>query len=79
MGFDYVKILGMTIILSIMAGAVGLMLHIVLAPFDLPRMGNLPAIAIGSWFTYYFSVVFALVLGYALYKNAEKMNLFGRH
>ena len=79
MGFaEYFKILFMTLVLVVVSFAISVVLHIVLSPFDLPRMGNLPAIAVGSWFAYYFFVVFALVLGFALYKNAEKMNLFGR-
>lgn len=76
LGFDYVKILGMTILLSIMSGIIGIILKIVLSPFDLPRIGNIPAIAIGGLFTFYFSVVFSVILGYALYKNAEKLNLY---
>jgi hypothetical protein len=76
LGFDYVKILGMTLILVVISGSIGFLLSLIFAPFDLPRMGNLPAIAIGSWFTFYFSIVFSIILGYALYKNTEKMNLF---
>ncbi|HEY0426585.1 MAG TPA: hypothetical protein VGC76_02145 [Pyrinomonadaceae bacterium] len=78
LGFDYVKILGMTLLLIIFSFSIGFILSTMFKPFDLPKMGNLPAIAVGSWFTYYFSVVFAVILGYALYKNTEKMNLFRR-
>jgi hypothetical protein len=76
LGFDYVKILFMKLILIIIAVIIGAILSAVFAPFDLPKMGNLPAIAIGSWVTFYCSIVFSVILGYALYKNAEKMNLF---
>lgn len=76
LGFDYVKILFMKLILIIIAGIIGGILSAVFAPFDLPRMGNLPAMAIGSLVTFYCSIVFSVILGYALYKNAEKMNLF---
>jgi hypothetical protein len=75
-GFDYVKILGMTLLLVIFSVCISFILGLIFKPFDLPRMGNLPAIAVGSWFTYYFAVVFAVMMGYALYKNTEKMNLF---
>jgi hypothetical protein len=76
LGFDYVKILFMKLILIIIAAIIAGMLSMILAPFDLPKMGNLPAIAIGSWITFYCSIVFSVILGYALYKNTEKMNLF---
>lgn len=76
LGLDYVKILLMKLALIMFAGFVGVILSAIFAPFDLPRMGNLPAIAIGSWVTFYCSIVFSVILGYALYKNAEKMNLF---
>ncbi len=76
LGFDYAKILLMKLILIIIVGIAGGILSVIFAPFDLPRMGNLPAIAIGSLVTFYCSIVFSVVLGYALYKNAEKMNLF---
>lgn len=78
LGFDYVKILGMTLLMVIMSGSIGLILKIVFKPFDLPGMGNLPATAVGSWFTFYFSIVFAVILGYAMYKNTEKLNMFRR-
>jgi hypothetical protein len=78
LGFDYVKILGMMMILIIIAVSIGVILNLIFAPFNLPGMGNLPATAIGSWFTFYFSIVFAVIMGYAMYKNTEKLNLF-RH
>jgi hypothetical protein len=76
MGFDYVKILFMLFILSVMSGIVGLILGIIFSPFDMPGVGNLPATAVGSFFTFYIAVVFSLVLGYAMYKNSAKLNLF---
>lgn len=78
-GADYAKILGMTLLISVITGLITLTLNFILAPFYLPRMGNLPAIAIGSWFTFYFSVVFAVMLGYAMYKNTRKLNLSGAY
>lgn len=76
LGGDYVKILAMGLVLVIISGIITAILNIIFFPFNLPKMGNLPAIAVGSWFTFYFSIVFSLILGFALYKNAEKMNLF---
>jgi hypothetical protein len=78
LGFDYFKILGMMMLLTIITGSIGFILKIVFKPFDLPGMGNLPATAVGSWFTFYFSIVFAVILGYLLYKNTEKLNMFRR-
>lgn len=78
LGFDYFKVLGMMILLTIITGSIGFILKIVFKPFELPGMGNLPATAVGSWFTFYFSIVFAVILGYLLYKNTEKLNMFRR-
>jgi hypothetical protein len=76
-GFDYVKIFFMSLfLLFIVPAIIGGILGFILKAFDMPGVGNLPATAIGSLFTFYFSVVFSLVLGYALYKNSAKLNLF---
>jgi hypothetical protein len=42
----------------------------------MPSIGNIPAKAVGSLIGFYFSVVFAVILGFALYKNSEKLKLF---
>ncbi|MGC2237931.1 MAG: hypothetical protein WA584_17355 [Pyrinomonadaceae bacterium] len=78
LGFDYFKVLGMMVLLTIITGSIGFILKMVFKPFELPGMGNLPATAVGSWFTFYFSIVFAVILGYLLYKNTEKLNMFRR-
>lgn len=75
-GGDYFKILGVYILLLILAVIVGTILNIVFLPFALPGMGNLPAIASMSWFTFYFTVVFSCVLGYALFKNSDKFKFY---
>jgi hypothetical protein len=46
-----------------------------LSAFDMPGVGNLPAKFIGSLFGFYFSVVFSCVLGFAIFKNAHKLDL----
>lgn len=74
LGTDYVKILAMTLILSLTVGIIEFGFHFVLSAFNLPGMGNIPAVAISSLFKFYFYIVFAVVLGYALYKNASKFN-----
>ncbi|MFT3745372.1 MAG: hypothetical protein QM785_13895 [Pyrinomonadaceae bacterium] len=76
LGIDYVKILAFGLLLAIASGIIGGVLAAVFAPLDLPSVGNLPATAIGSLFGFYLSVVFSCVIGFALYKNAEKLKLF---
>lgn len=77
MGFDYVKVCFMSLfLLFIIPAVIGGILGVVFKAFDMPGVGNLPATALGSLFTFYFSVVFSLVLGYALYKNSSKLNLY---
>lgn len=76
LGFTYVKILLMGFLLLIVAGAVGFVLELLLLPFNLPRVGNLPALVLGSLATFYFSVVFSCILGYALFKSADRLKLY---
>jgi len=76
LGGDYVKILLMGLVLVILSGIVGALLGMILAPFDLPGFGNVPAKAIGALFGFYFSVVFSCVLGFALYKASDRLKLY---
>jgi hypothetical protein len=76
LGGDYFKILGMGLIIGIISMICGGILAVIFAAFNLPAVGNLPATAIGALFSFYLSVVFSIVLGFALYKNAEKLHLF---
>jgi len=75
LGVDYLKILGMGILLVIASAVVGFILGMIFLPFDLPGFGNLPAKAVSSLFAFYISIVFSCVLGLALYKNSAKLNL----
>lgn len=76
LGFDYVKIFLMY--LTIITGSIitGFVLNLIFLPFELPRLGNMPAKIVGSFFTFYFSIVFACILGYAIYKNADKLKIY---
>jgi hypothetical protein len=76
MGGDYAKLWLMGFLLVIMSGIVGVIFGVVFAAFDMPRVGNLPATACGALFTFYLSVVFSVCVGYALYKNSAKLNLY---
>ena len=75
LGGTYVKILLMGLALLIAVAIVSTLLGMIFAPFDLPGFGNLPAKAFGSMFTFYVSVVFSCILGYALFKNSDKLQL----
>ncbi len=76
LGFDYVKLWLMGFVLVIASFFVGMILSIIFMPLDLPTFGNIPAKLVGAMFSFYVSVVFSIILGFALYKNADKMNLF---
>jgi flagellar biosynthesis protein FlhB len=68
LGFSYVKILGMEILLSIILAVIIGVVALVLSPFDLPRIGNIPATLVTSFIYFYYYVAFAAILGYAVYK-----------
>lgn len=76
LGFNYAKILMMFLLLGVFSLAVSFVLGKIFSPFDLPKMGNLPAKAFASLFTFYFSIVFSVVLGYALYKSSDRLNFY---
>jgi membrane associated rhomboid family serine protease len=76
LGFDYVKILLMTLLLAIMSMIVSGVIGIALSAFDMPGVGNVPAKAIASLFGFYIAVVFSCVIGFALYKGAERLKLY---
>ncbi|MGI8555686.1 MAG: hypothetical protein ACR2LT_04960 [Pyrinomonadaceae bacterium] len=75
MGFDYIKILFFGFLIFIVAVIIYYFLNLILSPFNLPQLGNLPAKAVGSLFTFYFSVVFSVTLADAIYKNSAKLQL----
>ncbi len=68
LGFSYVKILAMLILLSVIVGVIFGIIGAVLSPFNLPKLGNIPATLITSFISFYFYIVFAAILGYAVYK-----------
>ena len=73
--FDYVKILLMFVAIALTSGFIGAVLSTILSAFNLPGVGNVPAAAVGSLFKFYFSIVFSCVIGYALYKSADRLKL----
>ncbi len=76
LGSSYVKILLMSLCILIMSVVVSGFLALLFSPFNLPKLGNLPVIAIGSLFTFYFSVVFSCIIGLALFKAADRLKLY---
>ena len=75
LGVDYVKILLMGFVLLIAWGSAGFVFSTIFSPFNLPSMGNPVAKGFLSFVTFYLMAVFACVLGYALFKNSEKLQL----
>lgn len=75
LGLTYVKILVMCVALLFLSILVSGILSMIFAPFALPGMGNLPAKGLGSMFGFYLTVVFSCILGYALFKSQDKLQL----
>ncbi|HYJ91142.1 MAG TPA: hypothetical protein VEV84_07535, partial [Pyrinomonadaceae bacterium] len=75
LGFDYVKILFMGFLLIVAWIAVGVVLALVFSPFDMPGFGNLPLKALSSFFEFYIWIVFACILGFAMFKASDRLRL----
>lgn len=75
MGATYFKAFGMYLIIQFAGSILNIITYFVLAPFDLPFLGNLPAHFVGGAITFYTSLVLACVLGLALYKSADKLGI----
>ncbi len=74
LGFDYVKILLMSLAVLIMFVFVYIILNVVFSSFDMLG-NNIPATVIGSIFGFYFSIVFSCVLGFAMLKASDRLKL----
>jgi hypothetical protein len=75
LGVDYIKILAMGFVLLVSSLIVGGILGGIFSAFDMPLFGNLPATALGALFSFYLMAVFSCILGYALFKSADKLGL----
>lgn len=75
MGATYFKAFFMYLCVQAFGSLLGLMAYIVLAPFNLPFIGNLPARFVEGTITFYTSLVIACILGLALYKSADKLGI----
>ncbi len=75
LGAMYAKMLLMCLIIGVSTFGATLVLQKIFAPLDLPRVGNLPVKAVVALLAFYFSIVFSVTLGSALYKSADRLNL----
>lgn len=75
LGAIYIKILVMFLVLLIAWAAVTGLTRMLFSPFDLPGLGNIPARAMAAMFTFYVSVVFSCLIGYALFKASDRLAL----
>jgi hypothetical protein len=75
MGMVYAKAFLMYLGVEIVGIVLSAIIHAVTAPFDLPFMGNLPATFLDGMVTFYINLVIACVLGLALYKCADKLDI----
>jgi hypothetical protein len=75
MGGTYFKAFGMVIVVQIVGIVVSIVLGMILAPFDMPFFGNLPANFIDGSVSFYFNLVVACVLGLSLHKCADRLGI----
>jgi hypothetical protein len=74
LGFTYAKIVGMEMLISIIIAIVLGIVGVILSPFDLPRVGNIPATLVSSFLYFYYYIVLSAILGYAMCKSKNLMN-----
>jgi hypothetical protein len=77
LGGTYLSILFMSLALLITALIINAVLASIFSAFDLPGLGNFPAMLIGNLAAFYLWIVFSCVLGYAMYKKAHRLQLQG--
>ncbi len=76
LGFDYVKILFFNFLLYLVGGGVGLIIMSVLAPLNLEGYINFPGLILTGIVSFYLSIVFSTLIGFALYKNLDSLSLY---
>jgi len=75
MGLTYFKAFGMYLGVQAVGSFLSLVTYLILSPFDLPLVGNLPARFVNGSITFYTSLVIACLLGLALYKCADRLDI----
>ncbi|MFZ0061144.1 MAG: hypothetical protein WAL47_03830 [Pyrinomonadaceae bacterium] len=75
MGATYFKAFGLVLMVQVVGGIIGIIVAILLSPFALPFVGNLPAMFVDGSLTFYFNLVIACVLGLSLFKCADRLGI----
>ncbi|MGB7926344.1 MAG: B-box zinc finger protein [Pyrinomonadaceae bacterium] len=75
MGFVYVKAFLMYLCIETVGFVMSVIIYMVTAPFDMPFVGNLPARFLDGMVTFYINLVLACILGLALFKCADKLDI----
>jgi len=75
LGVNYMKILFMGLALMAAFGFVSTILEKSLSAFDMPGVGNVPARALESLAWFYIVIVFASILGLAMFKASDRLRL----
>jgi uncharacterized membrane protein len=75
MGATYFKAFGMVILIQFVGFVVTVVVGLILSPFDLPFVGNLPARFVDGTVTFYFNLVIACILGISLHKCADRLGI----
>ncbi len=78
LGVDYFKLVILFIFINIFYGLMIFGLNFIFAPLYLPQAGNIPAQLLGNFIFFYLFAVFSVTLGFALYKNSDKLKLIRR-
>lgn len=75
MGMNYVKAFFMYLFVEIVGLIMMGIFFIVLSPFNMPFVGNLPALFMSGISTFWSSMVVAVILGFALFKSGDKLDI----
>lgn len=75
LGVDYIKLLLMGLILMILGGVAAGIVLVILSPFSLPMLGNIPAKFVTSFIGFYLWAVFACTIGFLLFKSRSRLKL----
>jgi hypothetical protein len=75
MGTIYWKAFAMYAVVQLAGLIIGTITNLILSPFDMPFVGNLPATFVNGTVTFYTSLVIAFILGLALFKRADELDI----
>lgn len=65
----------MVILIQIVGFVIAAIVGIILSPFDMPFVGNLPATFVDGSLNFYFNLVVACILGLSLHKCADRLGI----